>query len=90
MLLASAGLLAAAPALALTANELFEDGNRLYRSDLFWAALLRYRQAGEQGMASPVLDYNMGVAHYRAATRSVGESSARNRYSRARTCCSAR
>lgn len=66
MLLVSAGLLASAPALALTANELFEDGNRLYRSDLYWAALLRYKQAGEQGMASPVLDYNMGVAHYRA------------------------
>jgi hypothetical protein len=59
-------LLAAVPAAALTANEAFTDGNRLFRDDLYWAALLRYRQAGEAGMNSPLLHYNTGVAHYRA------------------------
>jgi len=49
-----------------TADEYFADGNRLFRDDLYWAALLRYRQAAEQGMDTPVLHYNAGVAHYRA------------------------
>ena len=53
-------------ATAATANDSFEDGNRLFRDDLYWAALLRYRQAGEAGMDSPILHYNSGVAHYRA------------------------
>ena len=44
----------------------FEDGNRLFRENLYWAALLRYRQAGEQGMDTPLLHYNTGIAHYRA------------------------
>ena len=30
------------PAAASLAQELFEDGNRLFRDDLYWAALLRY------------------------------------------------
>jgi len=59
-------LLAALPAAAQNAGEAFADGNRLFRDDLYWAALLRYRQAGEAGMNSPLLDYNTGVAHYRA------------------------
>ena len=50
----------------MTANELFEDGNRLFRDDLYWAALLRYGQAAEAGMDSALLHYNTGVAHYRA------------------------
>ena len=54
------------PAVAMTAYETFQDGNRLFRDDLYWAALLRYRQAGEAGMDSALLDYNSGVAHYRA------------------------
>ena len=54
------------PAAAMTAQEAFADGNRLFRDDLYWAALLRYRQAGEAGMDTPLLHYNMGVAHYRA------------------------
>ena len=32
---------------ALSASEIFADGNRLFRDDLYWAALLRYRQAYE-------------------------------------------
>ena len=36
------------------------------RDDLYWAALLRYRQAAEQGMDTALLHYNTGVAHYRA------------------------
>ena len=51
---------------ALTAEQYFSDGNRLFRDDLYWAALLRYRQAAEEGMSTPLLSYNMGVAHYRA------------------------
>lgn len=53
-------------AAAMTAEELFSDGNRLFRDDLYWAALLRYRQASRDGMNTPVLNYNMGIAHYRA------------------------
>lgn len=51
---------------AATASEAFEDGNRLFRDDLYWAALLRYRQASEAGMDSPLLHYNTGITHYRA------------------------
>jgi len=50
----------------MTADEYFEDGNRLFRDDLYWAALLRYRQASESGMNTPLLNYNMGIAHYQA------------------------
>jgi len=53
-------------AAAMSADELFEDGNRLFRDDLYWAALLRYRQAAEAGMDTGILHYNTGVAHYRA------------------------
>ena len=53
-------------ALALSAEQYFADGNRLFRDDLYWAALLRYRQAADEGMNTPLLHYNMGVAHYRA------------------------
>ena len=56
----------AGPAHAMTAQETLEDGNRLFRDDLYWAALLRYRQAREAGMSTPLLHYNTGVAHYRA------------------------
>jgi hypothetical protein len=60
-------LLAGAPvALAATASELFADGNRLFHDQLYWAALLRYNQAAEAGMDTPLLDYNTGVAHYKA------------------------
>lgn len=58
--------MAAAPAFAATASELFADGNRLFRDDLYWAALLRYREAAEAGMDTPLLHYNKGVAHYKA------------------------
>lgn len=58
--------LQATPATAMTVQEYFDDGNRLYRDDLYWAALLRYRQAHEAGMDTPLLHYNTGIAHYRA------------------------
>ena len=51
---------------AVTAEDSFPAGNRLFRDDLYWAALLRYRQASEAGMDTPLLHYNTGVAHYRA------------------------
>jgi hypothetical protein len=51
---------------ALTAEQSFSDANRLFRDDLYWAALLRYRQALDDGLNTPLLHYNKGVAHYRA------------------------
>lgn len=51
---------------AMTAEQYFTDGNRLFRDDLYWAALLRYRQAGDAGLDTPLLHYNTGVAHFRA------------------------
>ncbi len=61
-----ATLAPAGEARAMTAEQYFADGNRLFRDDLYWAALLRYSQAAEQGMDTPLLHYNTGVAHYRA------------------------
>ena len=58
--------LVSAPAYANNAQDLFADGNRLFRDDLYWAALLRYRQAADEGLDSPLLHFNTGVAHYRA------------------------
>ena len=48
------------------ANAAFQDGNRLFRDDLYWAALLRYREAADAGMDTPLLHFNTGVAHYKA------------------------
>jgi len=56
----------AQPAWSSTASELFADGNRLFRDDLYFAALLRYREAAAAGMDTPLLHYNTGVAHYKA------------------------
>jgi hypothetical protein len=53
---------------ALTAEQYFSDANRLFRDELYWAALLRYRQAMDGGLNTPLLHYNMGVAHYRATS----------------------
>lgn len=59
-------LLAAVPARAQDAYAAFQDGNRLFRDDLYWAALLRYREAAAAGMDTSLLHFNTGVAHYRA------------------------
>jgi tetratricopeptide (TPR) repeat protein len=59
----------------MSADELFRDGNRLFRDDLYWAALLRYGQAAEAGMDTPLLHYNSGVAHYRAGQHSRARAS---------------
>ena len=61
-------MLAISPSIADAAavDELYADGNRLFRDDLYWAALLRYKQAEAAGLRSPQLYYNMGVAHYKA------------------------
>lgn len=66
LLAAFGSLFPASTAYAMTADQYFADGNRLFRDDLYWAALLRYRQAGDEGMDTPLLHYNTGVAHYRA------------------------
>ena len=59
-------LTAPTAAQAMTAEEAFADGNRLFRDDLYWAALLRYQQAADAGMNTPLLHYNVGIAHYKA------------------------
>ncbi|MEM7430407.1 MAG: hypothetical protein AAF351_00580 [Pseudomonadota bacterium] len=69
--------LCASSAFAMTADEAFNDGNRLFRDDLYWAALLRYRQAAEAGMDNAMLHYNMGVAHYRAGQHTRANQSLR-------------
>ena len=66
LLVAFLCLLQQSDALAANANAMFTDGNRLFRDDLYWAALLRYRQAEQAGMDTPLLHYNSGIAHYRA------------------------
>jgi tetratricopeptide (TPR) repeat protein len=66
LLVAFSCLLQPNDALAANAREMFADGNRLFREDLYWAALLRYSQAEEAGMDTPLLHYNSGIAHYRA------------------------
>ena len=66
VLLALLAALQASPAQAMTAREYFADGNRLARDDLYWAALLRYSQAAEQGLDTPLLHYNTGITHYKA------------------------
>jgi tetratricopeptide (TPR) repeat protein len=58
--------LAISPAALAAAYDSFQDGNRLFRDGLYWAALLRYREASEAGMDTPILHFNTGVAHYRA------------------------
>lgn len=68
-LLCIAALTALAPverAAAMTATQYFDEGNRLFRDDLYWAALLRYRQANDEGLDTAILHYNIGIAHYRA------------------------
>jgi tetratricopeptide (TPR) repeat protein len=74
------GALFAMPSLghAATASELFADGNRLFRDDLYWAALLRYRQASEAGMDTPLLHYNLGIAHYKANQHTRARESLRH------------
>ena len=66
--LITAVVIAAIPqsANAISAEQYFGDGNRLARDQLHWAALMRYQQAAEQGMESPLLHYNIGVTHYHA------------------------
>ena len=67
-----ASLLAAVFCLVLPAQAVadaassFADGNRLFRDDLYWAALLRYREAADAGLDTPLLHFNTGVAHYKA------------------------
>ena len=57
------------------AQQLFDDGNRLFRDDLYWAALLRYSQAEEAGMDTALLHYNTGVANDKAGQHSRARES---------------
>jgi tetratricopeptide (TPR) repeat protein len=65
-LLAAISCFAISPAALAAAYDSFQDGNRLFRDELYWAALLRYGEASDAGMDSPILHFNTGVAHYRA------------------------
>ncbi len=64
--LAAVLCLVAPTAAVADANATFQDGNRLFRDDLYWAALLRYREAADAGMDTSLLHFNTGVAHYKA------------------------
>lgn len=64
--LAIAFLAVARPGWAATASELFAEGNRLFREDLYHAALLRYEEAAAAGMDTPLLHYNIGVASFKS------------------------
>ena len=66
LLMLAIAFVPAQQATAMTAEQYFSDANRLVRDDLYWAALLRYRQAIDEGLNTPLLRYNMAVAHYRA------------------------
>jgi len=46
-------------------EELLQEGNGLFRSGLYGAALLRYREASAAGVDSALLHYNLGVVHYK-------------------------
>lgn len=87
----AAALIAALPAVPAhaleTAADYFADGNRLFRDDLYWAALLRYGEAAGKGMDTALLHYNTGIAHYRAGqhlrardslTRALGDPALRD------------
>jgi len=65
-LLAAILCLAAPSAAVADPYASFQDGNRLFRDNLYWAALLRYQEAAEAGMDTPLLHFNTGVAHYKA------------------------
>lgn len=71
------GFLPAQQGVAATAEQLFADGNRLHRDGLYWAALLRYRQAYDNGLDTPVLHFNMGVAYFRSRQYEHARSSFR-------------
>ena len=58
-------LSAAAPAAHAADDSLMREGNSLFRAGLYRAALLRYREASADGSSSALLDYNLGVTHYR-------------------------
>jgi tetratricopeptide (TPR) repeat protein len=57
--------LAAGPAAAQSASDLFAEGNALVRSGVYRTALLRYREAAAAGLDSPLLHFNQGVVYYR-------------------------
>lgn len=47
------------------ADASFREGNQLFRSGLYHAALLRYGEAAAAGLDTPLLHYNLGVVHYK-------------------------
>lgn len=63
--LAFTGLLAAPPASAQSAAELFAEGNALARSGVYRTALLRYREAAAAGFDTPLVHFNIAVVNYR-------------------------
>ena len=49
----------------LDADSAMQEANALFRSGLYNAALMRYREARAAGLDSPLLHYNLGVVYYR-------------------------
>jgi tetratricopeptide (TPR) repeat protein len=58
-------VLAAGEAAAQSSAELLAEGNQLVRSGIYRTALLRYREAAQAGLDSPLLHYNLGVVLYK-------------------------
>jgi hypothetical protein len=68
ILFTATALLTARPSLAQPdAAALLREGNDLVRSGVYRTALLRYREAAAAGLDTPLLHYNLGVAHYELA-----------------------
>ena len=65
LLIGALPLLAVPAAAQPDAAALFRDANGLMRAGVYRTALLRYREAVSAGLDTPLLHYNMGVAHYR-------------------------
>jgi tetratricopeptide (TPR) repeat protein len=65
LLIGISAFTSALPAAAEDGLALMREGNALLESALHRAALARYREAQDAGIASPLLDYNIGVASYR-------------------------
>jgi hypothetical protein len=62
------------PAFAQTDREAsMLEGNRLFRSGLYRAALSSYRQAEAAGLDTPLLHYNSGLALYKLGEYSAAE-----------------
>lgn len=63
LIICVAAFVALPAAAQLTGRQAMLEGNALFRSGLYRAALLRYREAAATGADSPLLAYNLGVTY---------------------------